>query len=211
MYIAIEGIKGSGKTTILDSLLNTMLVGNFDFSYYPITKKLQKLNKMEEVLVKNPMMKNNDDFLELLYYTRANINLKRIKGHSNFIIGDRSIITSYITRWDKWNDPYHTIKRVSHFTPTVPKPDIIIWISCNPALSYKYIKERNKDDLGKKYEEFSNLIFQQEVYEELFVEKFFTKKIKKSQLVTINNNTDIHNIKNEIFNILKFYYENNND
>lgn len=88
----------------------------------------------------NPILKEYDPFLESLYAQRAKWHQANLQKGNHLVIGDRSIVTSYVTRWNTWADPYYTIKRVEKFNASLMKPNLIIWLNVKPELAEVILK-----------------------------------------------------------------------
>lgn len=205
MYVAIEGIKGTGKSTIISSLINDESSSNYRTSIFPITASMGANHPLEIKIERNPFLKFDDAFIERLFIERAYWNQSICDKNASIILGDRSIATAYVTRWYKWNDPYYTIKRVNAQYAGIRMPDVIVWLSTKVASAQKNIERRIKNNVCSTDEKYDRLIQSNTIYEELFACKLYHKKIKNTQLITVINNDTIGELKNEIQSIIKFY------
>ncbi len=200
MYIAIEGIKGTGKSTIIEQI-NLYEVG-FKYHLFEITKPIIK-DSVTNAIIKTPDM--TDPLKEQLFLYWAKQHNGKADKSAGPILGDRSILTSYVTRWNKWDDPLKTIKRVNEQYKEIRKPDVFIWLKNDPYQSEKNIANRISKHLGKEEEKIDSLTLAQAIYQELLTEGTYNKRIGKAQIITIDASQPILETQSEILNILKHY------
>ncbi len=200
MYIAIEGIKGTGKSTIINRLIRN----NKRISVFPITKAIPVENPFEHVCKSDPKLKQNDLFCEQLYAERAKWHQKHTQ-RAEIVLGDRSILTSYVTRWKKWSDPFYTINRCEALHRGVEHPDVIIWIRADPKKTRERIKKRPAKIFGISDEQPRKLKEAAEIYEELFTDKLYEKKVSKAQIIQLVDIDSFEDLTKEIQSIINFY------
>lgn len=205
MYIAIEGIKGIGKSSIYEGILPKCRAVNFDFQFFPITAPIKINNSLEKPCFNQFKFQLTDSFVEMKFVARAEWHLKKLVTNDGIVLGDRSIITSYVTRWDKWNDPLYTIKRVNLLQRSIPQPDVIVWIQGDAIKASENIRNRESKNTGKNDETLVVLLRAAEIYQELFEEQYYNKKIKTSQLIILPNTNSIDELSNEVFSIFEYY------
>lgn len=205
MYVAIEGIKGSGKSTVIEAALQQINKHNIPLDVFAITNPMCPGHPLERMLHTNNALKLNDDFIEKLFHERALWNQAVLNQHCKHVLGDRSIATAIVTRWNKWNDPYQTIKKVNHDYASIMKPDVIVWLNTEPVKAAGNICKRTKKAIGEKEETPAMLDMACDVYKELFSERVFEKKVGKVQIIEIRECSNIKDVSNEISSIIKFY------
>jgi thymidylate kinase len=203
MYIAIEGIKGSGKSTIINEIKSE--IEQSDFTIYPITASMKTNHPLERVHQITPSLKNNDEFLEKLFIYRAYWH--HPKHTHKMILGDRSILTSYVSRWTKWSDPYYTIQKVERQYKGIIKPNVLIWLETKTDYAVLNIKKRKQKDIRVSDETANRLLADKEVYEELIFDRLYMKKIKNTQIIIVPNNNNKEEVKKEISQIIKYYQQ----
>lgn len=199
MYIAIEGLKGTGKSTILNLLRKKMEDAMILFQVFSPTAPMPENNWMEVLHAWFPVLRSFDPWCELLYAARANHAAKQIDWCGQLIIGDRSIVTSYVTRWFKWNEPIQCIDRVNRLQKTVPGPDVVIYLSLDLSRIIKRIQIR-KRNYGKDHEKPQVLAATQSIYNEVRKHRKKIHKLAHTKWITINANKSSAEIADQIFN-----------
>ncbi len=200
MYIALEGIKGTGKSTIIGHLNDT----NKRLCVFPFTKEIPVGNPFEQICVSSPYLKTNDAFCEQLYAERA-------KWHHNHaatfgtLLGDRSIITAYVTRWNKWGDPYLTIARSEKLHNGIRHPDVIVLLQPDPEKSLERIQQRPIKTFGRYDEQLWKLKEAAEIYEELLIGRLYMKKVSKAQMIKVPASVPMEELTIELQSILNYY------
>ena len=202
MYIAIEGIKGSGKSTLINTLLQMNSKEIKRFELFPMTAPIN--HKYLKFNVTNP--KNfHDSYIERMFIDRAYWHHKRLINKRGLILGDRSIATACVTRWNTWKDPYFTIERVKRQYNSIINLDVVIWLKTDFTIAEKQIAQRKKKSIRCCDEKSESLKTASEIYEELFCAKIFHKKISKIQVIELLNIDDKEALHNEFKSILNFY------
>lgn len=200
MYIALEGIKGSGKSTLLNGVYKTLSqMGDISFTKFGITAPMPIHHPMERALVR----RSDDAFMEKLFLQRAYYNYPT--STEELIIGDRSIATAIVTRWDKWNDPLFTINRVKYQYGMLRKPEIIVFMNTPIEVSINQIQQRKNKLTGKSDEAPDKLKKQQEVYGELFEDKYYLRHLGGMQYIRLDYCESAETLQNEFISIIKYY------
>jgi thymidylate kinase len=146
--IAIEGTKGSGKSTVIKHLLANLHLLPLEPALSRPTASAPGWLPVNQLLEANPALSLQDEWQEKLYAERAAWHAAQIPENARWILADRCIATSYATRWQKWNNPQLTIKRVDRLHCNVPIPQWIIWLDCKPALALQRIEQRARRNYG---------------------------------------------------------------
>lgn len=125
-YIAIEGLKGAGKSTLLQQFRS--------FEWFRDATLLAPTRPsrpylLHELAWRLKFLRRHDGFRDWVYTGRANAAHRGCSWRNPLVLGDRSKLTSYATRWHQWGDPSICIKRVNHRQPNVPLPDHVIFLT----------------------------------------------------------------------------------
>jgi thymidylate kinase len=102
-YIALEGLKGSGKSTVLKAVYPYLDRLKIKYHLFNVTKP-GDLNHALEISALDPKQRESDLFNQKLYEYRALYHYQSlinqdIHPNKDLIIGDRSLITAIVTRW----------------------------------------------------------------------------------------------------------------
>lgn len=205
MYIALEGIKGSGKSTVTQRVIERNSASFPSTDIFTFTGSMCTQHPWERIVRNRKELKTDDSFIENLFLRRALWNQALVDFSKPVILGDRSIATACVTRWKKWNDPYYTIKKISDDYSKIIRPGVIIWLKTPVFLALQNIKGRPSKSLVEQDETLLAIQQSSDAYEELLKDGIYNKKIGKVQLVELDNRFGIENMVNEILLIIKFY------
>ena len=148
IHIAFEGIKGSGKSTLYNAICKRVLEAGISYVGYHPTAAAPPHLPVAHLLDVYPHLINCDDMMEILYAERADWHSRMINWESSLLLADRSLATSYATRWHKWGNANSTIARVDKIHVNVPVPDIIYWLECPVNIALKRIELRGQRNYG---------------------------------------------------------------
>jgi len=142
MYIALEGVDYTGKSTLIKSLKKEHK--NYSFTQEPYNKKL--VNKM--------LKQANDKSITLTYlYDRANHYENIIKHHKlNTIISDRSFISGIAYDWFYRDFKFMDLVLLNELIINEIKPNYIILLWFNYHDKEIFEKRRNKRRIKDKYD-----------------------------------------------------------
>lgn len=148
MYIAIEGIKGSGKSLLINSLSKVMREQEVPYTIVAPTKKAHPADPLELLTRMMPRLNKVDRWNEYLYARRSAVAARTANLEGRIRLGDRSIVTSYATRWKKWGDPQICIDRVNRMEPYIPAPDAVLYLTVAPETAASRIAGRERRNYG---------------------------------------------------------------
>ncbi|OBX80517.1 AAA family ATPase [Faucicola atlantae] len=146
MYIAIEGVKGVGKTTVikhLQQMLNGL--GADNFAILSPTRPMPATHALE---LQYDDLEDNDSLREQLYAHRSNYHASCANWQADMIIGDSSIITSLAVRWHRVSQG---ISATAYFEQVRAKehligiPDTVIQLDCDTEELLKRYVTRQRD------------------------------------------------------------------
>ena len=170
-YIAIEGIKGVGKSTVI-SLLKEKL-SHITYVQINPTARMEGYSWIEFVNQYLPLRKF-DWWVKILYAHRSNqqaihakkkiVLLEQTNNPAQFILGDRSIITSLVTRWNQNNRDIHSyFTSVRTMEYAIPIPDHVIYLHASMETIQSRIKNRERK-YGAEDETLSRLLEAHQIY-----------------------------------------------
>jgi len=195
MYIAIEGLKCSGKTVLVNRLEHFLKENNVDFSLIKTTKIGNENSFMEKMYKKYSFLNKSSLSRAIVYARRAYIAVKNTNWNSQLVLGDRSVITSYATRWRKWfNSPKLSILFVNITEYFVPAPDIVIFMQVSMENLQQRIKARNTIDIDSSSERLHEM---NEAYKEISAGNII-KKIRHVQWIYTDANKKEEDVYNDI-------------
>lgn len=142
MYVAIEGIKGSGKSSVLarvtqqldaDAVSYAMLRPyGMDTSGSPLDRIFAATGNLWPRAAVN-----------WFYARRSDRRAARLHRRGGLVIGDRSIVTSYVTNWDQ-RDPLGAMDRVDRLERRIALPDHVVLLDAPVDLALQRIGKRPK-------------------------------------------------------------------
>ncbi|MCP8970942.1 dTMP kinase [Ectobacillus ponti] len=145
-YICLEGLKGAGKTTIFKYLLEKFEEHGIEFSTVSPTKPAYSGHFIEKVFQYFPTLKNNRIARVFLYAHRSNFAARSAAWDKKLVLGDRSVVTSYATKWSasSWRTWFH-IWVINHLENKIKAPDYIIYIDVPQEVRRERIDQRDKE------------------------------------------------------------------
>ena len=208
MYIALEGTKGTGKSTIFSQLEIALQYDGIQFATFSPTKPMPTDLWWEKAYAQYSEV---DQFIEELYHARANHHAKKISFDEPLVLGDRSILTSFVTRWPQESQKLHEyIQHIRAQEYAVPVPDMVIYLDLPIEVTLQRLANRERN-YGLRDEQIERLIQAKMAYEEFFKfknELGFTAL--KYQYVDANQNetelfSQVYNlVKNELEKSMNF-------
>jgi len=195
-YIAIEGIDGSGKTTIANLLYNELSkkYNNIILMKEPYDKDLSK--KIKEIILKEHEKNLDYGYLLALLFTAdrsiKNIDLKKYLNNGYIIISDRSIYSSFSYQILYEGIDIEWLKCISKY---IIKPDITFVLDIDPKIAMERINSR-----GKSITSYENIEFLKKVRENFLKLK---EIFPEDNIIYINGEEKPEDILNKILNIIE--------
>ncbi|MCG2868529.1 MAG: dTMP kinase [Candidatus Nanopusillus sp.] len=195
-YIAIEGIDGSGKTTIANLLYNELSkkYNKIILMKEPYDKDLSK--KIKEIILKEHEKNLDFGYLLALLFTAdrsiKNIDLKKYLNDGYIIISDRSIYSSFSYQILYEGIDIEWLKCISKY---IIKPDITFVLDIDPKIAMERINSR-----GKSLTSYENIEFLKKVRENFLKLK---EIFPEDNIIYINGEEKPEDILNKILNIIE--------
>jgi len=187
MYIAIEGVKGTGKTTLVLRLRNYFDRHQMQYELVCPTAPLPGYSLIERLTSQLPWLLNFESMREILYAHRSNKMASNVNWNAGLILGDRSIVTSYATRlWS--GPPTLQIQRTDAMEPKIAAPDAILYLKADFNVVLQRIANRKDRKYGKEDERPERIRETLQAYEYLMTSK--PARIKKTKWIIINADND---------------------
>lgn len=165
VYICLEGLKGSGKTTLFNYLVSRLNEKNVEFSTVCPTKPSGDQYFFEKTFRKFPFLKNRRFPRIFLYAHRSNHAAENANWNKPLILGERSIATSYATKWT--SSTFRTwlnFNIINIMENKIKTPDYVIYIDVPHDILKERIetrdKERDIDDTGSRIKQMEEAYFQ---------------------------------------------------
>ena len=165
MYIVLEGSKGTGKSTLFQKLASALQHDGMQFEVFSPTQPAP-IDMLWEKVDAGDLQ--NDAQIEALYTARANYHAQQTDFNAPLILGDRSILTSIITRWpDNPDNVAAYIQQVRSQEYAVPIPDFVIYLDLSIETTLKRLAARQRH-YGLRDEQIERLIDAKMAYETFF-------------------------------------------
>lgn len=195
MYIAIEGLKGTGKSTLIKALLpqlNTRFCHLGDIQAFNPTKPIPN-DALEAFFHER---QNDSPFLQQLYAKRSNYHASAIDWNAaGLIISDRSLLTSLAVRWhDAKNaglDASTYFQKLRAQEHVIAIPDIVIQLDASDSTLLERYQKRGRD-YGKYEETKSGMLQMRANFQDLY--QWLTSASAKA---IINQPIDIYHYNTE--------------
>ena len=167
MYICLEGLKGCGKSTLLSTAQHFLTAQHVSFGTVAPTQAMPvDRSWLERLSTLVPCLRRHDAWNEYLYAHRARYAAATAHWQRPLLLGDRSIVTSYATRWHKWKDPHRCIARVDQLEAQLPAPDHVILLEVDPVVAWQRAIARRRT-YGQHDEMLPRLLELRDTYQQI--------------------------------------------
>ncbi len=192
LYVCFEGLDGSGKSTIFHYVKNELEQEGYIVGEICPTKTTCHCesgvacycHNVEKLFHRFPYL-HRSKFLRLfLFAHRSNDAARQVNQSSDIILGDRSVITSYICRWSSrqiFNRILIIVVNVMEYK--IPSPDYVIYIDVPQTILQKRLKNRGNQDIDETLERAEAM---KHAYDILRTQKDLIKRIAHTKWYTMD-------------------------
>lgn len=202
MYLCLEGIKGTGKSSAYEAIKKKLDSMNITYSTICPTKPISGFDLREILNAKFEFLRNSVFWSKWVYSHRSNFSaIRALKEKRSVIIGDRSKLTSYVVKrmhGKTWEESFSIVNRTEKY---IPIPDVVIYFKMSPVLAHERVKNRKNKFSIKKDETLDALITSSRLYEELKSSNAFPT-LSKITWIEVNGKNEPDQIANEAINII---------
>lgn len=147
MYIALEGLKGCGKSTVFARLPQRLRAHGVEAAPLCPTRPIPGPHWLEQLAAGS----DDDALRERVYAARSNYHAAHVPPGAPLVLGDRSILTSYATRWDRApaGQRRACIERVDAMENVIRRPDHVIWLEVPEPELLARLRARTGRDYGR--------------------------------------------------------------
>lgn len=146
MYIAIEGVKGTGKSTVFQALCERIDQRDIPHQTLIPTQPMPRFH-VWEMAAHCKTIRAWDAFKKRLYHVRSLYHCRRIDWQAPLVLGERSLLTSIVTRWPSSScaDTHHDyIERTAQSKRHLPWPDVVIYLQAPMDVLQQRLTQRQR-------------------------------------------------------------------
>ena len=127
-YVALEGPKGVGKTTLIARLQDHFVATGLQVAWVAPTRAPRTPHPLEEALARELERRPDDALRERFFALRSELAAAATDWSAPLILGDRSVLTSYVTRLRNFASPAAAIAHVDAMEPSIPLPATVLYL-----------------------------------------------------------------------------------
>lgn len=199
IYIVLEGLDGSGKTTVFKNLVHIFKDQNISFDTLCPTQIFSMDSLAEKFYRSNRKFKRINFFRTLIFAYRSYKATKNVKWNSELILGDRSIIVSYVKHWRKYfNSPSLTVSLVNILEPFIKSPNFVFLFHAPENILWQRISQKAVIEIDETPD---NLRLMKSAYDEIR-NSYSISRLNKTQWIDINSNKGIEELTKEVYEII---------
>lgn len=157
-YICFEGLDGSGKTTLFNRIVPLLKEKGYNVQKVcPTQSACNCKNKadchcssIERLFNRHPYLHKSRFLRMFLYAYRSNFAASNIDWNKDLILGDRSLITSYICRWNMFNLHNRFLVLCTNLLEyKIPAPDYVIYLDVSQEVLRERLSYRGNQDIDE--------------------------------------------------------------
>lgn len=152
-YIALEGIKGCGKSSVLALILRHLDARGLPYACLRPCAPMPAWHPAEW-LYKRLGLDGNDRAAQHLYALRSNWHAAQLDRGAPLVLGDRSILTSYAVRWPARGIPAGIahLARVDALEWRIRRPDHVLFLDASVDAAHARCSARTARNYGRHHE-----------------------------------------------------------
>ncbi len=149
-YICFEGLDGSGKSTIVKRIVPLLEQQGYKVQSVCPTKAGCQCRGIETIFHRFPCLHRYRFLRMFLYAHRSNYAADHMDRNADLLLGDRSLVTSYICRWTR--SPLRNrfvVFLVDRLEYKIPAPDHIIYLDVPHQVLCQRLSGRGMRDIDE--------------------------------------------------------------
>lgn len=199
IYIAFEGLDGSGKSTLFKNLIDIFNKENILFDTLCPTQISTPNSVPERLYHSNKKFKRINLFRTLIFAYRSFKASRKVNLESNLIIGDRSIVVTYVKHWRKiFNSPFFTVMFVNLIEPFIKSPDYVFLLDAPESILLQRILQKGTVEIDETPE---NLRLMKTAYHEIRT-SYKISRLSKTEWIDINSNKTPYELTMEVYSLI---------
>lgn len=199
-YICLEGLKGSGKTTLFNYLIEKLEENQVDFSTVSPTRAAPPDFFFERLIRQRPSLRDNRLVRIFLYAARSNHAAKIADWSKPLVLGERSLITSYATKWssNRWSRRFH-LQIINLFENKIKSPDIVVYIDVPHSVLRKRIDTRNKE---RDIDDTATRLREMELAYKSMMANYHLDRIKNTEWIILEGDKELATLGDELYELI---------
>lgn len=168
MYICIEGIKGSGKSSLVQALQARLQQLGIEHGVLKTTARRSRWHISDYIFAVCGHYWP-DGWVEKLFAARSEYHWRHRQRRVAVLLGDRSVLTSYVTRFDM-QKPELALWRVDALEPSIHLPDHVFYLDLAVASASQRLMARSGISPRRKDETPTRLVAATKAYRVLHLQ-----------------------------------------
>lgn len=199
VYIAFEGLDGTGKSTLFRNIVEILKSEQISFDTLCPTQISNPNSIPERLYHSNRRFKRISIFRTLIFAYRSYKASRKVKWESNLILGDRSIVVSYVKLWRKiLNSPFITIALVNFIEPFIKSPDVIFLLDASESILLNRISQKDVIEIDETPEHLRKM---KAAYMEIRT-SYRISRLEKSKWIDVDSSKSADDLKNEVYQLI---------